>query len=380
MKRWVLSPTIPDPSTLDQSAANAEDSVVSDQGKAVDLILTLQPLAEVQKRLADPKQRTQAPAPARTAARPPAPVTDLLGNDAAFVSRAVPTTSTQRQTVTSSPSGNATITQMAPAPAPQAAPKPTPTQPSASLIGLDFGSGPAAPAPGARPAAPTSTPAATAPASAAQNGRPDLKKSILSLYSSAPVSQPAFQQQPANGGGFQSGGFQQQQFTQHSQQASFGGSNGLNSLTSMTGSMSLNSPTSPGQQQQASYPGFNMSLASPTSPVQQQQSQFSSMSQPAAKPQSAAFDDLFSGGASNWASSKPAQSQGTMKPTTSTSFSTSPNNAFSTLSPMQASKPAAFSASNGASSADEWADFASVPASQPAAKKMEDDIFSNVWK
>lgn len=272
---------------------------------------------------------------------------------------------------------------MAPAPVPQAAPKPTPTQPSASLIGLDFGSGPAAPAPGARPAAPSSTPAAAAPASAAQNSRPDLKKSILSLYSSAPVSQPGFQQQPANGGGFQSGGFQQQQYSQHSQQASFGGSNGINSLTSMTGGMSLTSPTSPVQPQQASYPGFNMSLASSTSPVQHQQSQFSSMSQPAAKPQSAAFDDLFSGGASNWASSKPAQSQGTMKSTTTTttSFSTSPNNAFSTLSPMQASKPAAFSASNGTSAADEWADFASVPASQPvAAKKMEDDIFSNVWK
>lgn len=322
---------------------------------------------------------------------------DLFGNDAPFVSRAAPTTSTQRQTVTSNSHGNVTATRP-----PQPTPKPTPTAPQAgaSLIGLDFG-GPAPPQPGARPAPPAATPASAA-ATPATNGRPDLKKSILSLYASTPAPQPVYQQQ-SNGfqqqqsfGGFQQGHQKQNSFGDfhqaHQQQNSTNGfhsqqaTSNLDSLASLTGGLSLNNPS--GQQQRPSFGNLGMQPTSPstqqanfngfqasTSPVLNQKSQFSSMSQPAVPPKTTAFDDLLSGGASNWASTKPSVHQ---QSASKSSFSaSSPTNAFNVMSPIT-STPA--TSTLGAGSGNEWSDFTSSASNSQSAKKPEDDLFSNVWK
>lgn len=304
------------------------------------------PLSEVQKRLAQPRtQRLSVSASSKQ-------TTDLLGNDAPFVSRAAPTTSTQKHTVTSNPAGNVTHTK--PAPAPQAKPTPAlPPQPSASLIGLDFGSSPAQPTP-------ASAPSAATPSNVNTNARPDLKKSILSLYSSAPAPQPSYQQHNSSFGGFQQ--TQQAQQPQHVKQASFSSNGGFDSLTTLTGGMSLGS--------------------GPVSPVVQQ-SQFVSMSQPAppSKPQTNAFDDLFSGGAQNWTSKPMQPSQSQNRPSTSindnfSSFTspTATNNSSNTFAPTRTTVAAP-------AAADEWADFTSPSAAKPAKQGgFEDDIFNNVWK
>jgi stromal membrane-associated protein len=203
--------------------------------------------------------------------------------------------------------------------------KPTPTipqqqkqQPSASLIGLDFSSpisAAPAPAPGARP---TPTASGVTPA---QNSRPDLKKSILSLYAAAPTPQPVYNPP---------------------QQLQHNFNNGINNLTSLTGNLSINNNTS------INNNGFNTnsSFASPTA------------TKPAAKV-SSAFDDLLSGGAQNWVNSGTKQT----KPVSA-----------NTNTLLQ---PSSVNSSNG------WGNISTSTATTAASTKkngLDDDIFGNVWK
>lgn len=164
--------------------------------------------------------------------------------------------------------------------------KPTPTipqqqkqQPSASLIGLDFSSPistASSPAPGARP-----TPMASG-ATPTHNSRPDLKKSILSLYAAAPTPQPVYNPP--------------QQLQQ-----SF--NNGVNNLTSLTGNLSINSN------------GFNTNSSFVSPPT----------TKPVAKT-SSAFDDLLSGGAQNWVNGGTKQTKPVSANTNTVFESTSANN------------------------------------------------------
>ncbi|KAL5046899.1 hypothetical protein BDW71DRAFT_181373 [Aspergillus fruticulosus] len=140
-KRWVMDGPMPDPSTLDAG----DDDV---------------PLAVVQEKAKIERSASQRVAPARQPAvqhRPQASI-DLFGDD--DVAPPIRPSTTE-------PSIRAPHKQ------PQAAPKPT--RPGDSLLGLDF-FGSAQPAANSRPASVASTPAGGM-------SRPDLKQSILSLYS-----------------------------------------------------------------------------------------------------------------------------------------------------------------------------------------------------
>lgn len=304
MKKWVLSRQIPDPATLDgeQAAAAAPAATKPSQ--------------------------PQPPRPQ------PSRATDLLGGDNSNADnlKAAPTTAISgRQTNVPSRYNNhsrpSAPNRDKPTPTlPQQAPPQQQQQPSASLIGLDFGSF-SSPSPAAtsnNAPAPSATASAPSAAPAAQNTRPDLKKSILSLYASAPAPKPVYHQP-----------VQQQQ---QQQQQSFATSNaGLDSTFSSFGNLNLN---------QASAPQTNTFSAAPAK-------------------QSNAFDDLLSG-SSGWDTS---QLQTQKKPaSTANTF----GNNFA--SPMQ-STPSAAASSN------EWSDFTSGSTSTPASSsKPVDDVFSNVWK
>ncbi|KAL8738122.1 MAG: hypothetical protein Q9190_008040 [Brigantiaea leucoxantha] len=111
--------------------------------------------------------------PAQSLPKPPQNI-DLFGD--------VPTPPA-RPSTTDTPSARP------PPPKPAAAPPPPKqTKPGDSLLGLDFFGGPPAAA-SVKPASASSTPGA-----ASVPSRPDLKQSILSLYSSAPRTQPEPQQ------------------------------------------------------------------------------------------------------------------------------------------------------------------------------------------
>ncbi|CBF85848.1 hypothetical protein AN1931.2 [Aspergillus nidulans FGSC A4] len=140
-KRWVMDGPMPDPSTLDAG----DDDV---------------PLAVVQEKAKIERSASQRVAPARQPAvqhRPQASI-DLFDDDG--VAPPVRPSTTEPSI-------------RAPPKQPQAAPKPT--RPGDSLLGLDF-FGSAQPAANSRPASVASTPAGGM-------SRPDLKQSILSLYS-----------------------------------------------------------------------------------------------------------------------------------------------------------------------------------------------------
>lgn len=325
LKRWVLTPQLPkDPSVLDTTVAAAEN----------------QPLSEVRKRLTDNK-RPAVPPPQQKPSQPKQkPAVDLLDGDF-LSSRAPPTTATQRQTVVSS--GNTTSLHQQPQQ--QAKPQPPP-KPSTSLMGLDFGA----------PANPS--PQASQPQqSASQNSRPDLKKSILSLYStpSSNYQQPLVQQQ-------------------QQQQSSFGGSN-LDILSGL-GTMSLDNRNTPASSYDRT--GSN-NFGTPSSTTQPQPSSHQK------KP--SAFDDLLSGGASNWSSlSSPKSPSAAFNSFNSTSSNTQPA-AASTSFGFGAAKPAntfqqPASQPFNTGLSNEWSSMssASAPAPQPKGLNNDDDLFTNVWK
>lgn len=417
LKRWALYPRIPDPATLDKNV-DAEEQV---------------PLAEVQKRINEPKSRQDS---SRNGAPPPpsrynnhnqqqqqqqrsrpqqqqrsnAPVPDLLDSD--FIpQRSAPTTATQRPTVIST--GNSTHTTRSPIPlnnkphpplpqqrsqypssrAPEQKPKPV-SKPSASLIGLDFG-----PSPSTQPTSPTNqTSSFQQPQQqqsqpqpqpqATNNSRPDLKKSILSLYS---TPSPSYQQP----------NMYQQQPT-HQQKPSF--SSNIDALSGL-GNLSLNN---------SSQGSNSNSFASPISPSGAgNSSPFSSLSNTnssqtnnqGSKVKTNAFDDLLSGASSAWgsSSSKPKPSTSKTTNTTTSSSNTNNGNGFSSiLSPSSSSNighqnnksTGGFSSAGSSNGQDEWAEFtsSSLPPrssgtqSQAAfnstspSNPLDEDLFANVWK
>lgn len=381
MKRWVLSPQLPDPANLDRSI-DAEERV---------------PLAEVQKRSAKTSRNgtvapphphhTQPHLHQQTRQAPPkpaAPVHDLLGGDFA-PQRSAPTTATQYSNVSSSgraPHSSAktpaSLSQQAPsryhhrpAETPQAQPQQPkqhqqPQQPSSSLIGLDFGPASsrapqAAPATHAQPQQPQQT-----------NTRPDLKKSILSLYS---TPAPSYQQpQP-----------QQQQFS--AAPSTFDALSGF-------GNLSLNSHTAPKQNPTPSGNNLNDLLGGSFT----SSSNSGSLHQPKPAPpkKTNAFDDLLGGPTSAWASpaaSKPAAAQPTQyapSHVSKPSYSSSPT-------PQYTSHNKKHSVNHtSASNDEEWADFTSHTSTIPTrssgtqaaaafnstspANPMDEDLFANVWK
>ncbi|KAI9372902.1 hypothetical protein BJX61DRAFT_533602 [Aspergillus egyptiacus] len=145
-KRWVMDGPMPDPATLD----SGDDDV---------------PLAVVQEKAKIERSASQRVAAAQPAAHRPQASIDLFADD---VSPPIRPNTTE-------PSIRAPPKQPQAAPAAPAAPKPS--RPGDSLLGLDFfgSSQPAA----NRPASVASTPAGGM-------SRPDLKQSILSLYSKPP--------------------------------------------------------------------------------------------------------------------------------------------------------------------------------------------------
>ncbi|KAL9603828.1 MAG: hypothetical protein Q9219_000937 [cf. Caloplaca sp. 3 TL-2023] len=156
-KRWVMDGPMPDPSTLD---AEGDDDI---------------PLNVVQEKAKMERSSSQK-LPPNTAqpARPipkPAPDVDLFGD--------IPTPPA-RPSTTDTPSTR-------PPPPKVAAPPKQPKQ-GDSLLGLDFFGTPSSTS-SAKPSGASST-----PGSIAAPSRPDLKQSILSLYSSAPRTQSQPQQ------------------------------------------------------------------------------------------------------------------------------------------------------------------------------------------
>ncbi|KAL9113951.1 MAG: hypothetical protein Q9227_002085 [Pyrenula ochraceoflavens] len=169
-RRWVMDGPMPDPSTLD---AEGDDDVP---------LSIVQEKAKIER--ASSHRISSAPQPAQPTPQrvPPQPSIDLFGDE------------------TPAPPARPSTTDIPSRPQAKAAVQPPPKQnkPGDSLLGLDF-FGSSQPSNG-RPSSAASNPLnSTAPS------RPDLKQSILSLYSSAPKPQPPAQTSP------------------HGRQSSFGG-------------------------------------------------------------------------------------------------------------------------------------------------------------
>ncbi|KAI4211197.1 MAG: hypothetical protein LQ351_005995 [Letrouitia transgressa] len=163
-KRWVMEGPMPDPASLD---ADGDDDV---------------PLNVVQEKAkldrASSQRASSASNPTGPQVSQPAPNVDLFGDVS---------TPPARPSTTDPP------TTRPPPPKATAAP-PKQQKPGDSLLGLDFFGGPPSAA-SDRPSSATSTPGGSAVSS-----RPDLKQSILSLYSSAPRTQSQRQSQDGFGG------------------------------------------------------------------------------------------------------------------------------------------------------------------------------------
>ncbi|KAK3384518.1 hypothetical protein B0T24DRAFT_519353 [Lasiosphaeria ovina] len=241
LKRWVMDGPMPDPATLD---AEADDDVP---------LSVVKEKQNIEHREQARKASVGQTADPRLIASPP--LADLIGGDPLPL-----------RASTTSP----TVTQV-PLKSELAPPKATSTKDS--LLGLDFmGGQPSAPP---RPASTTGTPGI------ANQSRPDLKQSILSLYATAPRSQP-----PAA-----------------SQQVSHVSSSSMSGMPSPTGM----------SQAPSSYGGLNdafgnLSFGSPAPPKPLQKDAFAglgSFSSPRPAPQSnnPAFSNL-SGG--SFFDSKPA--------------------------------------------------------------------------
>lgn len=192
-------------------------------------------------------------------------------------------------------------------------------QPSDSLIGLDFGASSTTVSNAV--SSPTSVTQPSAPSSGVnmttQNSKPDLKSSILSLYSTVPVSQATYQQQG------------------QTQNVPFTNNTGFDSsLVSLTGNLSLGTSTS------TSSVGGN----------QQQSNLFANES--TAANNSNGFDNLLAGGTLGWDSFKPIQKAPA-------------NNSFSLNSHFSSSD------------ADEWADFKTAEPGPTNA--VQNDAFKDLW-
>jgi stromal membrane-associated protein len=209
-KRWVMDGPMPDPSTLD---ADGDDDV---------------PLSLVKEKHNIERQTSQrastgqpaGPSQVRRGQQP-----DLFGDDIDPPPRA----------------NSAAPIPARPPPKVEAAP-PKQTKPADSLLGLDFFG---------TETVPPNRPSSAAAAPGAQS-RPDLKQSILSLYSSAPRPQPQPQPSHSSQGSF--GGMQSPM--QHSpppQQSAFGGMNDAFSGLSFS---SQKSPTMQAPPKPSAFSGF----------------------------------------------------------------------------------------------------------------------------
>ncbi|KAF5111621.1 hypothetical protein DV453_000266 [Geotrichum candidum] len=426
MKRWVLSDQLPeDPSVLDslpnKRPGSEEDTV---------------PLSEVQRRLATtPKKRGSVlSSTARgnavssgSGSRPKPPVVDLLGG---VDLSAAPTTSTQRQNVVSGPGGRVSIekSQLNAAARPSAGTRPPAPKPqTADLLGLDFGT--PSPAPShSRSTSAASSSAATGNSSPATpvTSRPDLTKSILSLYSSTPI-----QPQPANPpqtnttnafssfqsnnfGGFSSpsptmakpsddsfSGFQSSTRNQDSAVNGAQKSNGLDSLSFLTGNLNLGAAPATTTNTTATASAIKSTtnafdgLFSTTSNANTGWSMGSS-----ASIASTAMASIPSVTHDSWTTTASTTSASTnnnnsapgwnlsawdTKPAAATTTSWATNNE-GWGSASAAPAPANYgnsTANNNADDDEDWDDFMSTGpnTSAPAGtKSTDDDLFSNVWK
>ncbi|TDZ59766.1 Uncharacterized protein CTRI78_v005098 [Colletotrichum trifolii] len=181
LKRWTMDGPIPDPASLD---VDGDDDV---------------PLSLVkEKQNVERRESVRKGSVGNTAAPPrniaPPPQADLIGGDP------IPRAST------AGPQPGKVPPKSDPAP-----PKQTSTK--ESLLGLDFFGEPAAPP---RPASTNAAGGMGGPS------RPDLKQSILSLYASAPRTQPPQQQQAPQAPGGAFAGMPSPTYG-HQQQRSFGG-------------------------------------------------------------------------------------------------------------------------------------------------------------
>ncbi|KAL8764912.1 MAG: hypothetical protein Q9203_006824 [Teloschistes exilis] len=158
-KRWVMDGPMPDPSALDgEGDDDVPLNVVQEKAKME---------RSTSQRLASASSQPAKPTPK------PAPNIDLFEDIL---------TPPARPSTTDTPN-------VRPPPSKETAAPPKQQKQGDSLLGLDFFGGPPS-APSARPASAASTAGATA-----QSSRPDLKQSILSLYSSAPRTQSQSQSQ-----------------------------------------------------------------------------------------------------------------------------------------------------------------------------------------
>ncbi|GAB0137943.1 hypothetical protein EsDP_00006193 [Epichloe bromicola] len=346
LKRWVMDGPKPDPATLD---VDGDDDV---------------PLSLVKEKQALDRKESIRKASVGQSSAPrsiPAPQGDLIGGDDPFPSRAN--------------SAGPSVAKVAPKAEPAAA-KAMNTRDS--LLGLDFLGGPAA------PPRPASTSGVTSPVG---QSRPDLKQSILSLYASAPKSQPQQppQQQHAFGG-------MGTPAASHQQQGSMGGFNdafsGLDishttspkpatadpfanigsahsstratsqaSSSSAFGGLSGGSffdtkppqPTTPFHQQKPSKSGFGSMSSFSSSPP----TQTSSAPPPKpAQPASSAMDDLFDLSAPVTQASPPPPISSPPATTNSVFNLSSPQSKPAAAAP--ATNPSNTFASAGLSGADVW--------------------------
>ncbi|EGX53746.1 hypothetical protein AOL_s00004g405 [Orbilia oligospora ATCC 24927] len=343
-KRWVMEGGMPDPSSLDDS--DAEDT----------------PLGVVKK-----KQEAHAASSPPPARRPPPNLFDA--------DPIAPPTKTAKSPPPAAP--------VVPA---QQAQKPAP-KPADSLLGLDF----FGPAP---TGSPRSASAGSNPASASGGStRPDLNRSILSLYSSAPK--------------------QTQRAHQHTNSGSFGGlgsptmqsptnNTGVNDLSGAFGDLTFAAAPAP---QPAAAPAplkpspfanltAGMMKSTPTTSYNGGSNAFSNfgsatVTKPAAT--SSSMGDLFDLGSTPSYQQKPAQPQPSSNLGLGNAWASSPssnNNSggsagfnWSTPSTTTASRPPPKPA---VADDDDFGAFSSggfssnPPANKPAVK-YDDDIFKNVW-
>ncbi|CAN6674444.1 hypothetical protein TRVA0_053S01068 [Trichomonascus vanleenenianus] len=305
LKRWVMPGPLPDPATLEgqQEAQLKEEST---------------PLAEVKRKLSTRTAQKQVPT-----ASPSSLIPDLLGGDDAPpkpISKAPPTQATTSKRE-----------QAAPPP-----PPPPQKQPTDSLLGLDFGAPPSAGVGQQKPRSSISS----VSSSGSGVSRPDLKKSILSLYAnSKPPVQPQTFRQPSVSG--------VDTLVNSTNSMSLGG--GSSSNADLLGGLSFASPSA----NSTSFFDSTTTAPPPTTTTNN-----------AATKQNDAFGSLMSGNnASAWASSH----NGT---TASRSNSTA--------------LPSVTHPSNN----DDWDSFVSAPAqhAHPTTNSVmtgfnaDDDVFNNVWK
>ncbi|KAF3936836.1 hypothetical protein ABW19_dt0204666 [Dactylella cylindrospora] len=343
-KRWVMDGGMPDPSTLADS--DAEDT----------------PLRVVQE-----KQKAEALTASPPAKKAPAPAPNLFDDE---------------------PLPPPTTTSPPPAPAQK-----PPAKPADSLLGLDFyGSSPSG----------SPRPAETVSQANAGGGstRPDLNRSILSLYSSAP-KQTTRTHQPTNSGSF--GNFATSPTTQAPPNNS-----GMNDLAGAFGDLNFAAASPPPQPVAAPpkpSPFANltagmMKSGPTTSTYNGSNNAFSSFGSAAAKPSppvSSSMGDLFDLGSTPSYQSKPVAQPQTSKPAGGFSFdnawassATSTNNAassgFGWSSPATTtSKPppkptVADDDDFGAFSSGGFSNPTTTTASKTGgAVKYDDDLFKNVW-